>query len=60
MLVRADVLEDRERILRHRIAILEAELSRLNGDPTYTIDQVRAMLREMDQSAPQVSEISKE
>ncbi len=34
VLVRADVLEDRERILRHRAAILEAEFSRLNGDPT--------------------------
>ena len=32
---------DRERILRHRATILEAAFSQLNGDPTYTVEQVR-------------------
>ena len=33
-------------MLAHRVSILEAELSRLNGEPTYTAEQVDAMLKE--------------
>ena len=40
-----DAFENREKILQHRAAVLEAEFSRLNGDPTYSIDDIRAMLR---------------
>ena len=41
-----DAFENREKILQHRAAILEAEFSRLNGDPTYSLEDVRAMLKE--------------
>ena len=34
------------KMLAHRVSILEAELSRLNGEPTYTAEQVDAMLKE--------------
>ena len=46
-----DAFENREKILQHRAAVLEAEFSRLNGDPTYSIDDIRAMLREKYQNA---------
>ncbi|MBD5168929.1 MAG: hypothetical protein HDT20_02210 [Oscillibacter sp.] len=32
--------------LKHRADILEAELSRLNGEPSYSTKQVREMLKE--------------
>ena len=32
--------------LKHRTDILEAELSRLRGEPTYSTKQVREMLKE--------------
>ena len=34
------------RIKAHRASILEAEFSRLSGAPTYTMDQVNAMVKE--------------
>ena len=41
-----EAYEEREKMLAHRASILEAELSRLNGEPTYTAEQVDAMLKE--------------
>lgn len=38
--------EAREQQLKHRAGILEAEFSRLNGEPTYSTKQVREMLKE--------------
>ena len=45
-----EAYEDRELILKHRAALLESEFSRLNGDPTYTVDEVRAKLKQMYQN----------
>lgn len=41
-----DAFEQREKILDHRAKILEAEFSRLAGEPTYSIDEVRNRLKE--------------
>jgi len=41
-----DAYEAREKMLDHRASILEAEISRLSGEPAYTIDEVRAQLKE--------------
>ena len=41
-----DAFENREKVLQHRAAVLEAEFSRLNGAPTYSVEDVRAMLKE--------------
>lgn len=41
-----EAFEEREKMLDHRASILEAEFSRLAGAPTYSIDDVRARLRE--------------
>ena len=41
-----EAYEEREKMLARRVSILEAELSRLNGEPTYTAEQVDAMLKE--------------
>lgn len=41
-----DAYEAREKMLDHRAAILEAEFSRLNGEPTYTVAEARAHLKE--------------
>ena len=41
-----DAYEEREKMLAHRASILEAELSRLSGAPTYTPEQIREMLKE--------------
>ena len=37
---------NREKVLQHRAAILEAEFSRLNGEPTYSVDEIRRKLKE--------------
>ena len=42
--------EQREKMLAHRASILEAELSRLAGDPTYSVEDVRARLKEKYQN----------
>ena len=39
-----EAFEEREKMLAH--SILEAEFSRLSGAPTYTMDQVNAMVKE--------------
>ena len=41
-----EAYEEREKMLAHRASILEAEMGRLNGEPTYSMDQVDAMIRE--------------
>ena len=38
--------EEREKMLEHRAKILEAEISRISGEPTYSIDEVRNLLKE--------------
>ena len=35
VLMSVDAFENREQVLKHRAAILEAEFSRLSGEPTY-------------------------
>ena len=46
VLMSVDAFENREQVLQHRAAILEAEFSRLNGEPTYTVDEIRRKLKE--------------
>ena len=46
VLMSVDAFENREQILKHRAAILEAEFSRINGEPTYSVDEIRQMLKE--------------
>ena len=46
VLMSVDAFENREQILKHRAAILEAEYSRVNGEPTYSVDEIRQMLKE--------------
>ena len=46
-----EAYEEREKMLAHRASILEAELSRLKGEPTYTVEQVEAMLKEKFRNA---------
>jgi prevent-host-death family protein len=41
-----DAFEQREKMLDHRARILEAEFSRLNGEPDYSVDEVRSRLKE--------------
>ena len=41
-----DAFEEREKMLLHRADILEAEFSRLFGEPTYSTDNIREMLKE--------------
>jgi prevent-host-death family protein len=41
-----DAFEEREKMLDHRAAVLEAEFSRLAGEPTYSLSEVRAKLKE--------------
>jgi prevent-host-death family protein len=41
-----DAFEEREKMLDHRAAVLEAEFSRLAGEPTYSLNEVRAKLKE--------------
>lgn len=45
-----EAFEQREKMLAHRASILEAELSRLAGDPTYSVEDVRARLKEKYQN----------
>lgn len=41
-----EAYEEREKMLAHRASILEAEFSRLSGAPTYSVEEVRARLKE--------------
>ena len=42
---REEELDRREAMLDHRAMVLEAELGRLSGAPTYTSDQVREAIQ---------------
>ena len=39
-----EAFEERERALERRAAVLEAEARRLSGDPSFSTEEVRAML----------------
>ena len=41
-----DAYEAREKMLEHRASVLEAEFSRLSGEPAYSVEEVRAKLKE--------------
>lgn len=41
-----EAYEEREKMLDHRASVLEAEFSRLSGEPTYLPEEVKAMLKE--------------
>ena len=43
---REEELDRREAVLYHRAMVLEAELGRLSGAPTYTADQVREAVQQ--------------
>lgn len=40
-------IENCDKILRYRADIMNAEASRLKGDPTYSVDDVRGILQEI-------------
>jgi prevent-host-death family protein len=46
-----EAFENREKILKHREAIMEAELSRLSGEKTYSISEMKNRLKEIYSSA---------
>lgn len=41
-----EAYEEREKMLDHRASVLEAEFSRLSGEPAYSPEEVKAMLKE--------------
>ena len=41
-----EAFEQREKMLAHRASILEAELARISGSPTHSVEDVRARLKE--------------
>jgi prevent-host-death family protein len=41
-----EAYEEREKMLSHRAKILEAEISRLNGEKTYSVEDIRRRLME--------------
>jgi len=41
-----EAYEEREKMLSHRAKILEAELSRLSGEKTYSVEDIRRRLME--------------
>lgn len=46
VLMSHDAFENRERELAQRAAVLEAEARRLAGEPSFSTDEVRAMLND--------------
>lgn len=42
-----EAYEQREKMLAHRASVLEAELDRLSGAPTYSPEQVRGRMKEI-------------
>ena len=51
VLMSVEAFEEREQMLKHHAAILEAEFSRLDGAPTYSVDEIRQMLKEKYRNA---------
>ncbi len=45
VLMSNEAFEERERLLNERAAVLEAEARRLAGEPSFTTDEIRAMLK---------------
>lgn len=43
--------EEREKMFRHRDAVYEAEFAQLSGSPTYSLDDIRADLGMLYESA---------
>ena len=41
-----EAFEEREKMLAHRAKVLEAEFSRLSGEPTFSVKEVRSRLKE--------------
>lgn len=41
-----EAYEKREQMLKLRTKLLDAEISRLNGEPTYSLDEVRKLIEE--------------
>jgi len=46
-----EAYEERDKVLKHREDVLESELSRLSGEPTYTIEEMKIRLKEIYASA---------
>lgn len=46
-----EAYEQREKMLAHRASVLEAELDRLSGAPTYSPEQVRGRMKEIFDAA---------
>ena len=46
-----EAYELREKMLAHRASVLEAELDRLSGAPTYSPEQVRGRMKEIFDAA---------
>ncbi|NLO39621.1 MAG: type II toxin-antitoxin system Phd/YefM family antitoxin [Ruminiclostridium sp.] len=46
-----EAYEEREKMLSHRAKILEAELSRLSGEKTYSVEEIRRRLMEKYENA---------
>ena len=42
-----EAYEEREKMFRHRDLVYAAEMSRLNGEPTYTAEEVDARMEEL-------------
>jgi prevent-host-death family protein len=46
-----EAFEERDKVLKHREAVLEAELSRLSGEQTLTVKEMKDRLKEIYSSA---------
>ena len=46
-----EAYEERDKVLKHREAVFEAELSRLSGEQTYTVNEMKNRLKEIYTSA---------
>ncbi|MCF6334836.1 MAG: type II toxin-antitoxin system Phd/YefM family antitoxin [Spirochaetales bacterium] len=46
-----EAYEERNKVLKHREVVLEAEFSRLSGEKTFTIDEMKNRLKEFYVSA---------
>ena len=51
VLLSVEAYEEREKMLDHRVSILEAEFSRLASAPTYSVEEVRSRLKEKYKNA---------
>ena len=42
-----EAFEERDKVLKHREAVLEAEFSRLSGEQTFAVNEIRNRLKEI-------------